>query len=354
MKRSDMSAVASECAFRRVARLLLVYSALVCGSAPAAWAGGSVWIADSNNFQIAEILPNQLKHSGQPAEVINESAAITGDVTGLCFDKKKNLWVTDFSEQLLEFTPAQLKGLNASSNSPTPAVTITSTSFSDINGCTFDSEGNLWLVDQDRPGLDEISTAQLKAGGSITPAKTISDSAEFLFPTFLAFDKAGNLWVTNTHGGPFGTGPTHLLAFSPSQVASGGTQTAAVKISSAILDVPGELTFDNHGNLWVPNFGNNTVVMFAEKDLGTSGSPSPAVTLSSAAFNGPYGMAFQNGDSGPLWIMNDNDGTLIEFVPSRIKSSGSPTPKVSLSNASATFATQITFGPVDGKAGDTN
>ena len=79
-----------------------------------------------------------------------------------------------------------------------------------------------------------------------------------------------------------------------------------------------------------------------------------AATLNSAAFNGPYGMAFQNGDSGPLWIMNDHDGTLIEFVPSQIKSSGSPTPKVSLSNASATFATQITFGPVDGKAGDTN
>jgi sugar lactone lactonase YvrE len=358
MKRWNISEAVLGCAFRRVARLLLVCSALLCGTAPAAWAGGSVWIADSDNFQIAEILPKQLKHSGQPAEVVNESAALSSAIrafpTGICFDKKKNLWVADFNEQLLEFTSAQLKGLNASSNSPTPAVTITSPSFNDINGCTFDSDGNLWLVDQDAPGLDEISKTQLKAGGSITPAKIISDSAEFLFPTFLAFDKSGNLWVTNTAGSPFGAGPTHLLAFSPSQVASGGTQTAAVKISSAILDVPGELTFDNHGNLWVPNYGNNTVVMFAKKDLATSGSPAPAIMLSSAAFNGPYGMAFQNGNSGPLWIMNDNDGTLNEFMPSQIKSGGSPTPKVSLSNASATFAAQITFGPVDGKAGDTN
>ena len=77
------------------------------------------------------------------------------------------------------------------------------------------------------------------------------------------------------------------------------------------------------------------------------------MTLSSAAFNGPWGLAFQNGNSGPLWILNNNDGTLNEFVPSQIMSSGSPTPKVSLSNTSS-HAYQITFGPVDGKAGDSN
>ncbi len=352
MKHSNMPEAASGYAFRRAARLVLVCSALVCGTAAAAWAaGGSVWIAATGNFQIAEILPNQLKHSGQPAEAVNESAAITGEPLGICFDKKKNLWVTDFSEQVLEFTSAQLKRLKASSNSPAPAVTITSTSFNDINGCNFDSAGNLRLVDQDSPSVDEISKTQLKAGGSITPAKIISDSAEFDFPTFLAFDKSGNLWVTNEHGSPMGTGSSSLLAFSPSQQASGGTQTAAVKISSGSLNAPGELAFDNHGNLWVTNFGGETVVMFAKKDLGTSGSPTPAVTLSSAAFNGPWGLAFQNGESGPLWILNNNDGMLNEFVPSQIMSSGSPTPKVSLSNTSS-HAYQITFGPVEGKAGD--
>src|SRR5260370_24149983 len=101
MKRSNMPEAASGYAFRRAARLLLVCSALVCATAPAAWAGGSVWIADTGNFQIAEILPNQLKHSGQPAEAVNESAAITSSPLGVCFDKKKNLWVTDFSEQVL-------------------------------------------------------------------------------------------------------------------------------------------------------------------------------------------------------------------------------------------------------------
>ena len=58
--------------------------------------------------------------------------------------------------------------------------------------------------------------------------------------------------------------------------------------------------------------------------------------------------AFRNGDSGPLWILNNNDGTLNEFVPSQTMSSGSPTPKVSLSNTSS-HAYQITFGPARGQ-----
>ena len=309
-------------------------------------AGGSVWIADSNNSQIAEILPNKLKHSGKSTEAVNESAALNGRPWGVCFDGSKNLWVTDDNEQMFEFTSAQLKKLKASSNSPAPAITISSSAFGNIFGCNFDSAGNLWVVDAQNKTLNEISTTQLQTGGSITPYRIINDSAEFDFPDFIAFDKSGNLWVSDENA-------NSLFAFSPSQQASGGTQTATVQISSGSLDSPGQLAFDNKGNLWVTNFLGETVVMFAQKDLGTSGSRAPVVTLSGAAFNGPWSLAFQNGDSGPLWILNFNDGTLNEFVPSHIMSSGSPTPRVSLSNTSS-GAYQMTFGPVDGKAGDSN
>ena len=347
MKYSNLWEAVSGCGFRRGAGMLLFCLTLVCGTPHAARAGGSIWIADSNNFQIAEILPNQLKHSRQPAEVVNESAAISSDPWGVCFDKSNNLWVTDNDEQVLEFTSRQLKKLKANSNSPTPAVTISSSSFSNIIGCNFDSAGNLWLVDEGNKSLEEISTTQLQAGGPINPPhRIITDATEFNYPDFLAFDKSGNLWVSDENA-------SSLLAFSPSQQASGGTQTAVVKISGGGLDDPGELAFDNHGNLWVTNYDGETVVMFANKDLGTSGTPAPAVTLSGAAFDGPWGLAFQNGDSGPLWILNYSNGTLNEFVPSQIMSSGSPKPKVSLSNTSVN-AYQMTFGAVDGKAGDTN
>ena len=277
-----------------------------------------------------------------------ESSAISADPWGVCFDQSKNLWVTDDDEQVLEFTSGQLKALKANSNSPSPAVTISSSSFSKIIGCNFDSNGNLWLVDEGNKSVDQISKMQLKAGGSITPAVIISDSAEMVYPDFLAFDKSGNLWVSDENA-------SALLAFSPSQQTSGGAHTAVVKISdnSGSLNDPGELAFDNKGNVWVTNYGGGTVVMFAKKDLAASGDPTPAVTLTGAAFDGPWGLAFQNGNSGPLWILNYSDGTLNEFVPSQMMSSGSPVPKVSLSNTSSD-AYQITFGPVDGKAGDSN
>jgi len=45
------------------------------------------------------------------------------------------------------------------------------------------------------------------------------------------------------------------------------------------------------------------VAMFAEADLAASGDPMPAVAQS-GAFDGPSGLAFQNGNSGRLWILN--------------------------------------------------
>ena len=138
-------------------------------------------------------------------------------------DKSHNLWVTDDDEKILGFTASELKKLPTT---PSPAVTITSSSFSFIVGCTFDQHGNLWLADLDNDSLDEISAAQLKAGGSITPAVIITDSAEMsgAGPGFVTFDKSGNLWTD-------GRDDEELFKFSASQLTSGGNKTAAVVLA---------------------------------------------------------------------------------------------------------------------------
>ena len=61
--------------------------------------------------------------------------------------------------------------------------------------------------------------------------------------------------------------------------------------SSGSLSGPGGLTFDHAGNLWVANTSVSTVVEYAKSQLNKSGSPTPKVTISNNSFNAPYGVA---------------------------------------------------------------
>ena len=330
-------------------RFLFIFAltAIICSAPSRASCGASasLWVADNGHSTVVEVLPKQLKHSGTVSPITNNSASI-GEPGGVCFDASKNLWVTGFNNKLLEFTPAQLKALPTTSN-PVSVATIISMSFNETVGCTFDKQGNLWVIDAGARGVHKISKAQLAGGtATIVPAITVTATAALDFPNFATWDKGGNLWVT-------GEDSDTIVEFSVSQLGSSGDKTPAVVLSdngSGSLDEPGQPAFDGKGNLWVPNFTNSTVVMFQKSDLGVTGSPNPKVTLSSASvmsadsLDGPWGLTFQG--KGPLWISNYSSGTIAKFLPSQVKKSGSPVPKVFLKGVVSDDAYMITFGPV--------
>jgi sugar lactone lactonase YvrE len=308
--------------------------AIVCAIASQAWAA-NLWVSYYGSDHIDSYSPKQLAHSGAPAPTqLNPSAT----ATGLAFDKHHNLWAVLGDDAVAEFSAAQVKNLSSNS-APTPIVVITSTStFSDIIGCNFDRQGNLWVVDGENKSIDEISKAQLAAGSAdVTPAIVIS-STDLFFPNFVTFDKKGNAWIDSENN-------SEIAEFSAAQLRSGGSKTPAVVISddgSGSLEFPGEIAFDSKGNLWVPNYGNETVVEFAKTDLATSGSPTPMVTLSSSIFNGPWGLAFQG--SGKLIVMNYADAKIVKFTAKQFKSSGAPVPGIVV-QGKGTENYQITFGP---------
>lgn len=324
-------------ALRRALAALLICSALMCVAAQTARAASrALWVVDSDNDRIDEYLPSQLKSSHTPTPLI---VPIGTPPYGACFDKSNNLWVTDYNEKILGFTASELKKLPTA---PSPKVTISSSSFQDIVGCTFDKHGNLWLADLENNSLDEISAKQLKTGGSITPAVIITDSTEMLAadPGFVTFDGAGNLW---TDGREY----DELFEFSASQLTSGGDKSAKVILmGGGSLSDPGQIGFDADGNLWVPSWDDGTVVMFPKKHLGTSNDDAPAITLSSSSLVGPWGLDFH---SGNLWVLDYDDGNAQEFLSGQIKSSGKPAPKVLLTGAAGADSWGITFGPAFGK-----
>ena len=322
-------------------RFLIAAIALVmltCAMPSRAWsASQSLWVAYSQGGGIESYSTKQLKKSGMPMPV---DLSTYEDATGVAFDASGNLWAVVRQTDIVEFTAAQLKDLK-SNPSPTPEAIITTTAGAGgLFGCNFDPAGNLWVADADGDMILELSKAQLTAGTAteITPTAFIY-TIDFAFPAFITFDPDGNAWVASQ-------GISRLVELTASQLTSGGTKTPAVVLtddgSGTSIDLPGEIAFDKKGDLWVPSFASDTVVEFAKDQLASSGDPAPAVKLSSAAFDGPFGAIFDS--KGDLVIMNYHDAKIEKFTAKQIKKSGSPVPKVTVTGT-GTINYQIIFGP---------
>ncbi|HEY6474681.1 MAG TPA: hypothetical protein VIY26_17430 [Acidimicrobiales bacterium] len=223
-----------------------------------------------------------------------------------------------------EFTPDQL----ATSGSPTPAVTLSDDGSGSLDGpvgLAFTPSGDLWVADFNGATLDEFTPAQLAANGAPAPAvmiKSVNGSLKGVEE--IGIDGSGSLWAAASES-------SQMSAYTPAQLATSGSPAPAVILTGSVLNDVQGVAFDAHGNLWVGNcLSANTANLseYTPAQFASSGSPTPAVTLTSDGSDDLgciYGMEFDN--SGNLWAANDDTNTGVSgFSPSQLASSGSPTP----------------------------
>jgi hypothetical protein len=267
------------------------------------------------------------------------------------------LWIAN-GTNVLEYIPSQLAG---GMSAAVPHLTISSKTLGAPQGVTFDSKGNLWVMDPaanvngaQSPALVEFSAAQLAALAT-TPAPmpaAIILSEALNFPQESVFDSKGNQWVTDHNN--------NLVAvFSAAQLAMTGTNTLppAVVLVSNAFNGPLGVALDSAGNLWIANNGGvqvttatgtatttgpgTTLLEFAAANLpAVSTTPAnsalmPDVVLSDDGQNSlmaPWALAFDS--AGNLWSNNANPPfTVVEYTKANLASTGAPLPDTVISPA---------------------
>jgi secreted PhoX family phosphatase len=190
----------------------------------------------------------------------------------------------------------------------------------------------------------------LAAGGNQTPTLqiTLPDASPSAYA--LAFDGTGNLWVadnTNNHIVEYTTsqltttGPTCTPA--PAQCTPNPADTIGSNSNS--INTPQGLSFDSHGNLWVANGSGSTIVEFTPAQAASNSAPAPQVTITAPFGAALNGIAVDN--SGSVWVSNaplGGTGTLYVFTSAQIATTGSPTPALTITGALSEYTpAQLVF-----------
>ncbi len=216
---------------------------------------------------------------------------------------------------------------------PTSTVSGPSTTLNSPYYMAMDPSGNVWVANYAANTVVEFTQSQLAVGGSpaptVTLTSTVSNSLDH--PTYVVFDRSGDLWVTNA-----APGNGSVVEFTSGQLAATGSPTPTVTLTddgTGSISAPGSMAFDGQGGLWVGNRGTNTLVRFTPAQIGATGAPTPDITLTSTgtSITTPDALAFDR--SGQLWVADDTiPGSVVAFSPAQLASSGAPVPHITLSS----------------------
>lgn len=313
---------------------------------------GDVWVADAANNRVLEFTPpffngkdailvlGQLDFTTRTADNYPQTHNGFNEPAAVAFDSAGNLWVSDRNgDRVLEFKPPFTNNMLATlvigqTDFMSQCPCTTRYQLSGPEGLTFDKSGNLWVADEQnnrvleyKPPFSIGMNANLVIGQSVfTTSGAFTNSSRLSNPEGVAFDSAGNLWVSDFNNNrvlmfktPFASDMVATLVIGQSTFL-GGSSNGGSLISQTGFNSPAGLRFDGSGNLWVADQNNYRVLMFAPP---FSTGMNANLVLGQPDFNSASPNTAQNGLSvpqdvafdslGDLWVVDDGNNRVLEF-----------------------------------------
>ncbi len=189
----------------------------------------------------------------------------------------------------------------------------TSAQLYEPNSVAFDSSGNLYIADRNNHRVRKItSDGIISTFAGTTSAGFSGDggaatSAQLSHPNGVTFDGSGNLYIADSGNNCVRkVTPSGIISTFAGTCGSSGNSADNGLATSALLNTPLSVAFDNSGNLYIADYSNHrvrkvtssgTISTFAGTTGGFSGDGGAAT---SAQLNTPSGVAVDS--SGNLYI----------------------------------------------------
>jgi sugar lactone lactonase YvrE len=261
---------------------------------------GILWVSDFANERVLGFKASGGKMpftDGQDADLVLGQPDLNTDSCnlnqhGLCgpndvaFDASGNVWVADLDgNRVVEFVPPFTTGMEASlvigqSDFTSSGHSTTATGLFEPWSLTFDPSGNLWVLDagnnrivEYKPPFSTGMAASMVLGQPDLTSNgcnlTRSGMCPSVFGGDVRTDQTGNVWMLDI-------AKSRILEFPRGTGFTDG-EDAAIVIGQADftsdvcattqngLCLPGGLTFDSKGNLFVAEEGNCRVLEFKPK-----------------------------------------------------------------------------------------
>jgi hypothetical protein len=188
--------------------------------------------------------------------------------------------------------------------------------FSNPSGVTVDGAGNVYAADTYNHTIRKMTkdgavTTLAGSAGQPGSADGVGSAARFSYPSGVAVDSAGNVYVADTFNNTIrkvtSGGMVTTLAGSPGQRGSAdGTGSAALfnELRGVAVDSAGNIYVADSGNCTIRKMTTNGVVTTLAGNVGQSGSANG--TNGTAQFYYPYGVAVDG--AGTVYVADvDNE-----------------------------------------------
>jgi sugar lactone lactonase YvrE len=289
-------------------------------SAVAVDGSGNLFVLDRGlPAAIWKITPNGV------ATIVSEASQF-GLSAGMAVDTSGNVFVADTGNSIRKITPDGIVTTLAGGQLGSADGDGSAAQFNNPSGLAVDKAGNVYVADTDNGTIRKItpSGAVTTLAGDHTVAFVgrfadgTGNEAQFSFPTGLAVDSEGNVYVVDSGNcavrkiTPFGL-VTTLAGAPPQRGSSDGTGSAAR------FSRPAGLALDAEGNIYVADQWNSVIRKITGAGqvttlAGRAGHPGSADgTASEAQFNNPAGVAVDS--AGIVYVADYANSTIRKITP---------------------------------------
>lgn len=232
---------------------------------------GTLYVADSFNNRIRKITQDGVattlagsgtsggaNGTGTAAQFYSPRAIIVGN--------DGNIYISEYNgHRIRKVTPEGVVTTLAGGGQGYMDGTGTSARFNHPKGLDMDAEGNIYVVDSDNQKIRKITSdgvVTTLAGSSAGYADGDGTDAKFQYPSGIAVDNLGNVFVTDTNN-------QRIRMVTPNgdvTTIAGGATTGTVNGTGtdARFNYPEGITIDVQGILYIADFSNNRIRKIVE------------------------------------------------------------------------------------------